>query len=52
MEVYLKGKIPPFIGKNVFGGTKSGFVIYVPKGCKERYKNSEEWRTLNIVEME
>ncbi len=51
MEVYLKGKVPPFIGKNVFWRTKN-VVIYVPKGCKELYMNSEGWEVLNIVEVE
>ena len=45
-------EVPPFIGKGTFWRTNGELMIYVPKGCKERYKNSEEWRTLNIIEME
>ena len=41
-----------FIEKRTFYRTNGELVIYVPKGCKERYKNSETWRTLNIIEME
>lgn len=40
------------IEKRTFYRTNGELVIYVPKGCKERYKNSETWRTLNIIEME
>ena len=51
-KIYMNREEPPFIEKRTFYRTNGELVIYVPKGCKERYKNSEEWRTLNIVEME
>lgn len=49
--VYIERKTPPSIGTNVFWRTKN-VVIYVPKGCKTSYMNSEGWKMLNIVEME
>ena len=49
---YINREEPPFIEKRTFYRTNGELVIYVPKGCKERYKNSETWRTLNIIEME
>lgn len=51
-KIYMDREVPPFIGKGTFWRTNGELMIYVPKGCKERYKNSEEWRTLNIIEME
>lgn len=51
-KIYINREEPPFIEKRTFYRTNGELVIYVPKGCKERYKNSETWRTLNIIEME
>lgn len=51
-KIYMDREAPPFVGEGTFWRTNGGLIIYVPKGCKERYKNSEGWRTLNIVEME
>ena len=51
-KIYINREDPPFIEKRTFYRTNGELVIYVPKGCKERYKNSETWRTLNIIEME
>lgn len=51
-KIYMNREEPPFIEKGTFYRTNGELVIYVPKGCKERYKNSETWRTLNIIEME
>lgn len=52
IKVCSWAKKPPFIGDNVFYRIKEGFVVYVPRGCKERYKNSERWKSFNILEME
>lgn len=51
-KIYINREEPPFIEKRTFYRTNGELVIYVLKGCKERYKNSETWRTLNIIEME
>ena len=51
-KIYINREEPPFKKKRTFYRTNGELVIYVPKGCKERYKNSETWRTLNIIEME
>ena len=51
-KIYINREEPPFIEKRTFYRTNGELVIYVPKGCKERYKNSETWRTFNIIEME
>ena len=50
-KIYMNREEPPFIEKRTFYRTNGELVIYVPKGCKERYKNSETWKTLNIIEM-
>lgn len=51
-KIYINREEPPGAEKRTFYRTNGELVIYVPKGCKERYKNSETWRTLNIIEME
>lgn len=51
-KLYMNRETPPFVDKSTFYRTNAGLIIYVPKGCRERYKNSEGWRAFNIVEME
>lgn len=51
-KLYMNRETPPSVDKNTFYRTNGGLIIYVPKGCRERYKNSEGWRAFNIVEME
>lgn len=51
-KLYMNRETPPFVDKSTFYRTNAGLIIYVPKGCRERFKNSEGWRAFNIVEME
>ena len=52
-KIVCKAITPPFIIPDMGGDLMKSLTIYVPKGCKETYKNADYWNLCKeIIEIE